>query len=449
MWDIVVNRLRLNQLYIGYRVQTFSNTGDTVYFDVSNDMLPQFLKLFGDVNISKGTVIDGKEVNGMFITDNETNVYEVETISVGRELLDKHYFCVESVASELLAESDEVKSELELIKAIESAVQNRRVSLRDLPYGYFGDIPIVYNSLNKAAEGIKCDILAFPHQEALEGNMKFQCNFIYFDDFLAFLHNMLISLNRKVITVSAGVKSYVDTRELPVITKSKVSCNCSRAQFIASVLEKLGISGLKNIKVMDYQVFWNDCFTDFMFEDDLYIAQYYVKYPGYDQNDENPKDAKYRAKFFKPVSEKSKTGVSRELTVTRSRALVKSFIDTISDEGKVEAFKKLLRIGFTAGELAKNFGFSKSDYQNWKNNATAEDVAKAKESLAKQGKDPIPLDRYKELLTEIIDYVQVGENLSTTINNLLDVGFTVAELVQQFNFSKSDVERYAKERDKK
>lgn len=299
--SVIVNRLRLNQLYVGYRVQATGNSGGVVYFDVPNEVLTAFLKLFGDVSFEKGVIIDGKEVNGMFVTANETNVYEVETVSSGKELLDKYYFCIESVSPELI---DPVSEELDRLASVESAVQGRRVILSDLQYGDFGDIPVVYNVLNKAAEGLKCDILAFPHQDAYEGNMKFQCSFIYFDDFLSFLHNMLVSLNRKVITISAGAKSYVDGRELPVLKRVKVSSNCSLTQFVTSILDKMGLGGLKNIKVMDYQVYWNDGVTDFDFDDNLYIACYYVKYPGYSQDSVNPKDVKYRAKFFKPVVDK-------------------------------------------------------------------------------------------------------------------------------------------------
>ena len=52
---------------------------------------------------------------------------------------------------------------------------------------------------------------------------------------------------------------------------------------------------------------------------------------------------------------------------------------------------------------------------------------------------------YHDLLNQIIDHVSNCENNSTTIKTLLYWGFTVEDLVQDFNFSESDVKDCEKE----
>ena len=52
---------------------------------------------------------------------------------------------------------------------------------------------------------------------------------------------------------------------------------------------------------------------------------------------------------------------------------------------------------------------------------------------------PSKEEHYHELLNSIIDHVSNCESNSTTIKTLLYWGFTVEDLVQDFNFSESDV----------
>lgn len=56
-------------------------------------------------------------------------------------------------------------------------------------------------------------------------------------------------------------------------------------------------------------------------------------------------------------------------------------------------------------------------------------------------------NHYHELLNSIIDHVSNCENNSTTIKTLLHWGFTVEDLVQDFNFDASDVKDCEEEMD--
>ena len=56
-------------------------------------------------------------------------------------------------------------------------------------------------------------------------------------------------------------------------------------------------------------------------------------------------------------------------------------------------------------------------------------------------------NHYHDLLNSIIDHVSNCESNSTTIKTLLYWGFTVEDLVQDFNFNESDVKDCEEEMD--
>lgn len=47
-------------------------------------------------------------------------------------------------------------------------------------------------------------------------------------------------------------------------------------------------------------------------------------------------------------------------------------------------------------------------------------------------------NRMMELLNEIVNYVQIGKDVSETIDKLLDMGFTKEELIEYFDFDECD-----------
>lgn len=48
-------------------------------------------------------------------------------------------------------------------------------------------------------------------------------------------------------------------------------------------------------------------------------------------------------------------------------------------------------------------------------------------------------ERCMELLNQIVDHVAVNRNMTETVEELLNMGFTCDELITEFNFSESDV----------
>ena len=70
-------------------------------------------------------------------------------------------------------------------------------------------------------------------------------------------------------------------------------------------------------------------------------------------------------------------------------------------------------------------------------------VADGLDELNKPSKE----EHYYELLNSIINHISHCESYSTTITTLLHWGFTVEDLVQDFNFSESDVKDCEEEMD--
>ena len=49
-------------------------------------------------------------------------------------------------------------------------------------------------------------------------------------------------------------------------------------------------------------------------------------------------------------------------------------------------------------------------------------------------------ERSMELLSEVVDYVSIANDTAETIEELLKMGFTSEELINDFSFSKEDVD---------
>ena len=47
-------------------------------------------------------------------------------------------------------------------------------------------------------------------------------------------------------------------------------------------------------------------------------------------------------------------------------------------------------------------------------------------------------NRMMELLNQFVNYVQIGKDVSETIDKLLDMGFTKEELIEYFDFDECD-----------
>lgn len=446
MCKVIVNRLRLNQLYVGYRVEAIKTNGKHIFFDVTNELLNPFLRFFSTEEVSKGVIIDGREVGGVFFTDNESDVHEVETLSNGRKLVEKYYRC-----------NPEYMSEEEYYNHLMSYINDGRVDLSKVEYGSFGDVPKVYSLLEKAAKGVDCNIQLFDEDDEYrnKGLLRFNVVFVDFRDRLEFIHNIMTLLNRKVWlpeveiwNESDGEDGFVNPR------KYKIPYVQDKSEFICISLEKFGIPNKKYLTMEEVMAHGSAGFGGFLSSanirpeeelvalDELTLEYHCfgctVPIPSVDGPNADPSDPKYRVKWVVPVKERKSS--ADKMSISRCNELISSFV-TRSFHGNINfAFTRMMLMGFNANELAGRFGFTKEIYRDWLESADPELIAKARESL-QQGKAKISLERYKELLNEVIDFVMVGESLSNSIRELFAIGFTANELVNQFNFNKEDVDQ--------
>ena len=443
MGKLIVNRLRLNQLYVGYRVEAIKSNGSSVLFDMEDGLLKPFLRLFTTTDVSQGSVIDGRVVNGLFVTDNEENVFEVETISAAEALVGKYFLCSPKYMTE-----DEYKEYLR------SLITYSRPNLKSYEYGYFGDVPNLYSLLVKASQGVKCNILADVQQNVGEGSFSFEVAFIDFREELSFVHNLLSLLNRKVWNPEVSILgSDEEDRDLK---RYRIPYLSDKTMFVENVLYKFGILGRQEIFQEDVSVFGEDDFgrlscCDSRSEDEIegtgespifHSLRYTVAIPGYDGNTEDLNTEKNRLKWLTPLKEKPKKSTPvGKLSVSRSKELITSFVSHTFKGNMMLAFSEMLNKGFNANELAGRFGFTKEIYRDWIETASAEDIVKARKSL-EEGKVKISTDRYKKLLNIVIDYVHSCENSSTAIKTLKIIGFTANELVDVFGLNKDDVESF-------
>lgn len=93
MSKIVMNQLQLNGSVVGYRFDLLNSDGDRIVsFDVNTANAKAFLSMVNADSVEKGQAIKGREVDGVFITPDESNVIEVSEIAQAKDLLEKYYF---------------------------------------------------------------------------------------------------------------------------------------------------------------------------------------------------------------------------------------------------------------------------------------------------------------------------------------------------------------------
>lgn len=442
MCNVVVYRLRLNHLYVGYRVEATKTNGKRVYFDVSNELLEPFLKLFDRENIAKGGVIEGRDVGGVFVTDNEKDVYEVETRSKGKMLVNRHFRC------DISGMCDE-----ERYVHLKSYITGSRLNLSDVKYGSFGDVPKVYSLLEKAANGVECNILLLKDSLHLSEKRVLKLGVVFADlkEELSFIHNLLYLLNRKVWMPDVEV---IDDKilETPSLRKKhKIPYTEDKGVFIRDALSRFGIKDSGYLILRNAWIAGSAGFGGILSCGDIRPEEEYdernpmeyhcficsIPIPEEGSKDDGS-EPRYRVKWADPVKERVSSKVF--LSVSRCNELVSSFVCKTFEGDLCSAFTKMLHMGFNANEMAGRFGFTKSVYEDWLTTATPKDIIKAQTSM-RLGKVKISTERYRVLLNELIDYVMVGESLSNSIMELFAIGFTADELVNYFNFNKSDVER--------
>ena len=314
--EVLVDRLKLGNLYVGYRVNLVTAKGDPLAFDMEDSLLKPFLRLLCTNNVKKGCVISGKEVDGRFVTDNEKNVYEVETISMGAELLDRYYFGnIESIDDILITEQESDEENDNQAKENEAAEESRN-GLDGLTNANFGDVPVAYEFINKAADGVACTIQCIEHPGAVISHIVIQCMFDDFREYLSFTYNLMSLLNRKLWTPVFTVKDPFTFQTVSEIC-GRVMIPKSKNEFIADIIKHLKLGNFHTTaNRVDISGKDNAC-TFKTVARDVFVASYSIPTPGCCESNIDPKS--FKAPFFRVQREKKlkEKNTKRKLEVDR------------------------------------------------------------------------------------------------------------------------------------
>lgn len=259
MKDLVLNRLRLGKKYVGYRLDVFDGTRRVASFDVSDENVKSFLRMFHNDNIKKGVVIDGSVSNGVFSTPNEEMVFEVAGKDVAESLIRQYYFGSRGILPDVF-EITETQGEIDdrehakFLKEIES-VEPSIADIGDFDYKNYGEIPYVYEAFSNAIVGTKVQVHVSVYED---GVLNFSCIFVDLTDILRFVYNLWTYLGKTSVTFSAMFGLADEEKLISKVDGVTVSFGSCQNDFISSVLSILKVPSNVMITSDKYYVYWGD-----------------------------------------------------------------------------------------------------------------------------------------------------------------------------------------------
>jgi hypothetical protein len=419
MKEIVVNRLRLQGKYIGYRVNLMEGTKRVVSFDVSDDKvgIKGFLKMFRSNDIKKGVVIDGTLSGNMFVTPDETNVFEVTDKACAERLLDKYYFNESSVELDDLIDITETQKEVaerkertkrevvdcERRKKIRS-LESRKPhidSIDKFEYKDYDGIPYAYKAFAEAIKGTHAyfsieDIGGYDEDSTLH----FQGSFIDFIDFLQFTYNLRRFLQEPEMTVfSASVSTPNGAVQIASVENASVSCECSQDKFLHTILSMLALPTKDRILCEDFKISWSDDYFPCLdSEDGVFCVHENLEYPGYcelkyDSSDEYDEVEYHYSGTYLPVPLRGKQMLSTkacEVIMSASEGYLQPLADTLVDLG----------FGCPDHYILKRGDWSNRSPEFRKRLASnTQDSEKARKGIFKS------VERYNALVENVISYI--------------------------------------------
>ena len=440
MEKIKVHRLKLGKDYVGYRVEACSCNGNKVYFDVPDDLFNVFVKLFHTSKIYKGRVIAGRNVDGRFVSDNETNVYEVSSLEEGQALLNRYYYeflegGLESAVSGNLSKCYDIDRYLSSFSA------ERISNVAGCKYWNFGKVKEVYTLLAEAVKGTHCSILHSVKQSEDKGYLVFNVIFSEFCDGLHFVHSLMGLLNIKVWAPTMEVY-YEDFDYDLEKRKYHFTKHNDAKEFENTLLPKIGVGWGEALPCYSFAVHgsdgmaklgtWGDSFIELGLSasdsyGDLHCFSYYVPIPGKNDPNADESDPKYDVKWLTPKKSRSVSNIPSD----RCEAIISAFVRSNFDSIDGDAIESLTDIGFRATDLYGHFGVSEEVYVNWlRDIGYDENDLQERIEERKQSSASISDARYMSMLDTIIDYVYANED--SPVNYLMSIGFTKEELVNVF-----------------
>lgn len=301
MQKVIVRQLRLGTQGVGYRFDLRDGNRRIIAIDVTSNIASAVMKMFEPSKVQMGSAINGVMRNGVFVTSNEEAVMEAPNLDVAEELLAQHYFgkfdsLDEKLELEKTSEAERVKREQEYLKYLKSQVTGRRPNLQGFEFGNFCDVPVVYDILLKAAQGVDCNIMCREQRDAGKAYMYFGCVFMTLQDVLKFVYNL-----NKILRRGSWICNLYSKKSEALNTNFMcVKADASKPQevFVTDVLYSLKLKSNQRIFAKDFKITGTDSIGSYsVHKGEMYLATYAAPIPEYNADLSNMN--KYRCTKFK------------------------------------------------------------------------------------------------------------------------------------------------------
>ena len=259
---IVINKLNLGRSTVGYRIDIVDHYRKVATIDISDKRVKAFLQMIGNVKMEKGVIIQGKLVNGLFVTGHDDNILEVQTKEQVQDVLNTYFFNKENEVDSVLNSIDKTADEI-----VDSKITGKVDTLRGTE---FGDTRVIVNSYKLAIaslRGTKHNFIINECQDSYSGEFKFSAYFSNPLDALKYMYRFEKSLGK-------GSDSCLTLwrNDISKYCTDNISLTCSFKDYVDKVKSIIGdTSTLEG----------NTSSLFITYDDDLYIVDYSISIPGY------------------------------------------------------------------------------------------------------------------------------------------------------------------------
>ncbi|MGV3076467.1 hypothetical protein ACEE21_15420 [Clostridium baratii] len=224
---VVVNKLNLGRETLGYRFDIKDGSDKLISFDIAEENAKNFLKMVGKEKIKRGSVIQGRLSNGLFITDAGDNILEVKNGTQAREIINKY----------ILATDKEVDNVLNEVGKPENYTVKGNIQILDSGRFEFSDCVEIreeYDKMVKSGKGLTINLSINEVQDAESGEFKFSVYVSNVVDLFKYIYNLAKLGGRKSISYRGYIGNNKGVLNLDI--------GNSLNEFIKKVSEKVDIN---------------------------------------------------------------------------------------------------------------------------------------------------------------------------------------------------------------
>ena len=260
--SVVVNKLNLGKDTVGYRVDIVDMyRTKIVSVDISENRIKPFLKMVGSVKVSKGVIIPGKLVNGLFVTGNDDNIVEVRPKAQADEILNKYFFNSDEEVKNILDGIDCTEEEL-----IRKNITGHVDTLVGTSFGVYRKVQNDYNTMMKALKGFKYNLYVEENQDRNSGDLQISADLATRNEALKVYYNFEKAMGRDKIKVQLYTE---DSSYVPL----SFNLNEPFEKFASTINKRIGSTDIE--LVGDY----TNCYVS---SNGCHVVLYRRDIPGYE-----------------------------------------------------------------------------------------------------------------------------------------------------------------------